>query len=108
MRESTALKHMLAAVLTAVIVAGCGTSDPSLSPVPASAPAPTPAPTRVAPTAGPTATPRPIASIPAWTLSDPATWPLAWSDEFDGAAGTQPASKTWMYDIGGWLSLIHI
>lgn len=102
MRESMALKHLLAAVLTAGIVAGCGTSDASGSPAPASAPTPTPAPTRVAPTAAPTATPRPIASIPAWTLSDPATWPLAWSDEFDGAAGARPARANWMYDIGGW------
>jgi len=26
---------------------------------------------------------------------------LAWHDEFDGAAGTQPDSKNWGYDIGG-------
>ena len=32
-------------------------------------------------------------------------WQLVWSDEFNGAAGTQPASTDWNYDIGnngGW------
>lgn len=33
-------------------------------------------------------------------------WTLAWSDEFDGAAGTSPDSTKWVYDIGtganGW------
>jgi len=28
-------------------------------------------------------------------------WQLVWSDEFNGAAGTQPASTNWNYDIGG-------
>ena len=27
--------------------------------------------------------------------------PLTWSDEFNGAAGTPPASSRWRYDIGG-------
>lgn len=31
-------------------------------------------------------------------------WKLIWSDEFNGAAGTQPDSKNWKYDVGktGW------
>lgn len=37
---------------------------------------------------------------------DPA-YKLVWSDEFDGAAGTQPSEKVWNYDVGneeqlGW------
>jgi beta-glucanase (GH16 family) len=101
------VKHLLAAALTAGIVAGCGSSDVPGSPLSASAPFPTATPTAIAPTTAPTPTvaptrtPRPSASIPAWTLADPAKWPLAWSDEFDGAAGSQPGSATWMYDIGG-------
>jgi beta-glucanase (GH16 family) len=49
----------------------------------------------------PPVTPSPTASIPAGPTSDPATWPLAWSDEFDGPAGSQPDRATWLYDIGG-------
>jgi beta-glucanase (GH16 family) len=45
----------------------------------------------------PSATP----SAAAGPTSDPATWPLAWSDEFDGAAGSPPDSASWGYDIGG-------
>lgn len=33
-------------------------------------------------------------------------WQLAWSDEFDGAAGTPPSAQNWQFDIGtgqnGW------
>ncbi|MEJ5309149.1 MAG: carbohydrate binding domain-containing protein [Anaerolineae bacterium] len=31
----------------------------------------------------------------------PSTWELAWSDEFDGAAGAEPDQTKWGYDIGG-------
>ena len=31
---------------------------------------------------------------------DPAAWELAWSDEFDGPAGTPPDPATWGYDLG--------
>ena len=29
------------------------------------------------------------------------SWPLAWSDEFDGADGTAPDASRWAYDTGG-------
>jgi beta-glucanase (GH16 family) len=44
--------------------------------------------------------PSPTASIPAGPTSDPATWPLTWSDEFDGPAGTPPDPTIWGYDLG--------
>ena len=28
------------------------------------------------------------------------TWELAWSDEFNGAGGSQPSTSDWIYDIG--------
>ena len=31
----------------------------------------------------------------------PAGWTLAWSDEFDGVAGTAPDANNWNHDIGG-------
>ncbi|PKN92841.1 MAG: hypothetical protein CVU44_12480 [Chloroflexi bacterium HGW-Chloroflexi-6] len=31
----------------------------------------------------------------------PSQWTLAWSDEFDGAAGTAPNATYWNHDIGG-------
>jgi phosphoribosyl-AMP cyclohydrolase len=31
----------------------------------------------------------------------PSAWTLAWSDEFDGAAGTAPNANNWNRDIGG-------
>jgi hypothetical protein len=36
------------------------------------------------------------ASVPA----TPTGWTLAWSDDFTGAAGTQPSSANWLYDLG--------
>lgn len=36
------------------------------------------------------------------TTSDPATWELAWSDEFEGAAGTRANPENWTYETGGW------
>jgi beta-glucanase (GH16 family) len=29
------------------------------------------------------------------------SWPLAWSQEWNGGAGTQPAAADWNYDLGG-------
>ena len=31
---------------------------------------------------------------------DPAQWTLAWSDEFDDAAGTLPNSNVWTHELG--------
>ncbi|MBT8226598.1 MAG: carbohydrate-binding protein [Dactylosporangium sp.] len=36
------------------------------------------------------------ASVPA----TPAGWELRWSDDFTGAAGTQPSTADWLYDLG--------
>jgi beta-glucanase (GH16 family) len=63
-------------------------------PVVTTDPASTPAPSR-------TAMPPPSASTPVGPTTDPSTWPLAWSDEFDGAAGDPPDRAAWTYDIGG-------
>lgn len=35
-------------------------------------------------------------------MSDPDTWELAWSDEFDGAAGERANPENWTYETGGW------
>lgn len=32
----------------------------------------------------------------------PEDWTLAWSDEFDAAAGTRADSRYWSYETGGW------
>lgn len=32
----------------------------------------------------------------------PDTWELAWSDEFDGAAGERANPENWTYETGGW------
>ncbi len=32
----------------------------------------------------------------------PATWQLAWSDEFDGPAGARANPENWTYETGGW------
>jgi beta-glucanase (GH16 family) len=34
-------------------------------------------------------------------LGEPSRWSLAWSDEFDGAAGTPPDPATWQPEVGG-------
>ncbi|AQP43426.1 family 16 glycosylhydrolase [Tessaracoccus flavus] len=36
----------------------------------------------------------------AFTNQEPADWPLVWSDEFDGAAGTLPNTDLWRPEIG--------
>lgn len=84
------------------LVSGCGEPGPGVTPVGTGAdgsgssasgetasPATTASPTQV-PTAPPTAPP----------MIDPAAWELAWSDEFDGPAGTPPDPATWGYDLG--------
>jgi len=35
------------------------------------------------------------------TPTSPAPWTLAWSDEFNGANGSQPDATKWTYDVGG-------
>ncbi len=77
------------------LVAGCGGSAaPSGTPISSASPGalPTPSPAPVTPTPAP--------SIPAGPVSDPSTWPLAWSDEFDGPAGAGPDPETWGRDLG--------
>ena len=48
----------------------------------------------------PPVTPSPATSVAAGPTSDPAMWPLAWSDEFDGPAGAPPDPASWGYDLG--------
>jgi beta-glucanase (GH16 family) len=38
---------------------------------------------------------------PAPTASPPGAWVLAWSDEFDGPAGSQVDASRWEFDVGG-------
>ena len=61
-----------------------------MSAAPSAIPTPTPVP----------ATPSPAPSVPSGPTSDPATWPLAWSDEFDGPVGAAPDPASWGYDLG--------
>lgn len=76
-------------------MSGCGT--PNGSPTPglsassgptAEPPTPSAPPSAATPVTQPTPTP------------NPDTWPLVWSDEFDGPAGTAPDPATWGYDLG--------
>lgn len=71
----------------AIVAAACGTGEPvaTTSPSPTST-----APAAPSPTVPPLPTPTP----------DAASWPLAWSDEFDGPAGTPPDPATWGFDLG--------
>ena len=51
--------------------------------------------------ASPRAAPHPPTAPPTAPPSiDPDAWELAWSDEFDGPAGTPPDPATWGYDLG--------
>ena len=105
MRESFLVSRLLLASLLVAVVSGCGspgaspdpagTNTPDATPAPVVTPPPasTPAPT-AEPTAAPTAPPTAPASI------DPAAWELAWSDEFEGPAGTPPDPATWAHDLG--------
>ncbi|HEX7598878.1 MAG TPA: glycoside hydrolase family 16 protein [Polyangia bacterium] len=78
---------ILSSLLLLALLAGCGPSAPLATLTPAPPPTSTPP---------PTATP----------IAAPAGWKLAWQDEFDGPAGTQPDPQHWVYDIGngvnGW------
>jgi len=88
----SAWQRTLAVLAAAGFVGACG-----------GAATPSPVPPSVAPPSSATpspATPSPAASIPAGPTSDPSTWTLAWSDEFDGPAGTPPDAATWGYDLG--------
>jgi len=86
-------------VLLAALVSGCGPVDNPPASAQSSARADaTGAGSSAAPSAAPASA---VASAPATPLPDPASWPLVWSDEFDGAAGTPPDRATWLYDIGG-------
>jgi beta-glucanase (GH16 family) len=91
-----------ALLLAAGVVGSCGsgsTATSAASPTPtaaasvdasgtpSAAPSPTPG--------GSMSTPRPASFVPV-----PSGWALAWSDEFDGAAGTPPGAAKWGYDLG--------
>jgi beta-glucanase (GH16 family) len=87
----TRWRAALAALAVAGLVVGCGGSAGA---------SPTATPSAV-PTASPEpASPSPGAAAPAPTSEGPVTWTLAWSDEFDGPAGTPPDPATWGYDLG--------
>ena len=86
-------------LLGMVTVNGC--RGVAVEPVTTSGQAPTVAASPSPPPSPSPAPPSPTPSAVAGPTSDPATWPLAWSDEFDGAAGSPPDSANWMYDIGG-------
>jgi len=62
-------------LLCAVIVAACGAADAAI--------------------------PAPVTTTPETPTSTPASWTLAWSDEFDGAAGTLPDATKWVMETGG-------
>ena len=106
MREPSVRSRILLAALVAGLVTGCGgAGGPGSSPDRSGAgPSPTGVPPAVtdspapqvtaSPTAGPTAPPSAPPSI------DPGAWELAWSDEFDGPAGSPPDPATWGYDLG--------
>jgi beta-glucanase (GH16 family) len=70
---------------------GAGPSQAGVSPAVTGSPA---AQATASPTPAPTAPPPAPASI------DPDAWELAWSDEFDGPAGSPPDPETWGYDLG--------
>lgn len=42
----------------------------------------------------------PPPSVEPTPTPDPSTWPLIWSDEFDGPAGAPPDAANWGYDLG--------
>ncbi len=86
----------VAVLFLALAVSGCGASGPATDdpagPDPSASPAASPSPASPSP-----ATPTPARPTP---TSDPASWPLVWSDEFDGPAGSPPDPATWGYDLG--------
>lgn len=81
----------LAVLVVAGLVAACGATGPTSTVAPTPAPE-TPAPATPTPTPSPTPVPTP--------RTGPVTWELAWSDEFDGPAGTPPDPASWGYDLG--------
>jgi beta-glucanase (GH16 family) len=42
-----------------------------------------------------------VALLAAGCSNQPAQWTLAWSDDFDGPAGTPPDATYWSHDVGG-------
>jgi beta-glucanase (GH16 family) len=86
----------LAALVVATLVAGCAGNAGSPAPSPTVAPSPTPVVSPPDPSPASTPSPPPAPTPPA----GPPTWVLAWSDEFDGPAGTPPDPATWGYDLG--------
>lgn len=93
-RHGRAVAALLAALLLAA-VSGCGgTSDPATDEPTGTTPSATPGQATPEPSTPTPAPPRPTPT------SDPATWPLVWSDEFDGPAGAPPDPGTWGFDLG--------
>src|ERR1700683_604160 len=50
--------------------------------------------------------PTPSSPAPSSPAPSPASWKLAWSDEFNGPANARPDASKWVYDLGhdgeGW------
>lgn len=82
--------RLVAVALLLAMTAGCGPAAPTPEPEPSAAetglPSPSPDPATPVPTLFPT--------------PDTASWPLAWSDEFDGPAGSPPNPEVWGYELG--------
>jgi len=89
------LLRIAACISILAMMAGCAAPPLAPTTVPTAAPVPSATPR---PTATPTLAPTAIAA--------PAGWKLAWHDEFDGAASSQPNPQNWGYDTGngvnGW------
>jgi beta-glucanase (GH16 family) len=99
-RRRTRRRAALAALLVAGLVVGCGdAAGPAGSDQPGAASA-IPAASAPSPSASSAASLVPASVSPSASSSGPASWKLAWSDEFDGAAGAPPDPKTWGYDLG--------
>jgi beta-glucanase (GH16 family) len=76
------------------VVGGCGSTPGTPEPQPSATADVSAAPVTPRPTPQPTPTATPYPS------PDTASWPLAWSDEFDGPKGTPPDPATWGYELG--------
>ena len=79
-----------------LVVSGCGASGPATDDPMRPDPSVLPGASPTLPSPSPAA-PTPTRPTP---TSDPASWPLAWSDEFDGPAGSPPDPATWGFDLG--------
>lgn len=114
-RDRARSRLALAALVATSLAAGCsGAAGPTASvgaaassaPTmtsgasgPATSPSATPS-IAPSPSASSTATPAATSPGPSASSSAKVIWKLAWSDEFNGAAGAPPDPKTWGHDLG--------